>query len=146
MPDKSFEHSILFERVNADGDTIWVPVVEVTLINASGERYDLPLLFDTGASVTTLRRELYPLLGVPSWDVGDPQDVGTAGGEDPVTMYQYDDASLELFGTRVDCTIQLAPLGQNPLYVGLLGRNGVYDAFGFGFWESDHTLFVTEAP
>lgn len=146
MPDKSFEHSVSFEQVDTPDGTVWIPVVEVTLINASGQRYDLPLLFDTGATVTTLRRELYPLLDIASWDVGEPEEVGTAGGEDPVTMYRYDDASLELFGTTVDCPIQLAELGDNPLYVGLLGRDGVYDAFGFGFWECDHTLFVTPTP
>jgi hypothetical protein len=34
----------------------------------------------------------------------------------------------------------------NPLFHGLLGRETVFNEFGFGFWESTHELFVTTSP
>jgi len=146
MPaDKSFEHSVPFRQVPVNGRTIWLPLVTVSLIQADGNRVTLPLLFDTGASKVTLRHDLYPILGVAAWDAGSPIDMNTAGGAAPVTAYEYR-ATLEFLGKSADCPILLTPLPQNPLYVGLFGREGMFDEFGFGFWESTHELHVTTTP
>ena len=146
MPDKTFEHTIPFEQVIINsGNTVSLPLIEVHLLRADGSRVRLPLLFDTGASVTTLRRHLYPLLDVPSWDSGLPQDVGTAGGARPVRAYRYQ-ARLEILGRTVQCPVNLQDLPQNPVYVGLFGREAVFQQFGFGFWESSSELYVTLKP
>jgi hypothetical protein len=69
MADKTFEHTIAFYQVTTpNGVVVAFPIVTVTLIQPNGNRVHLPLIFDTGASVTTLRHDLYPLLGLPSWD------------------------------------------------------------------------------
>lgn len=121
---------------------MWVPIVTVNLLQPNGSRIALPLLFDTGASTTTLRHDLYPLLGVGSWDSGDPMDTLTAGGAEPVKAYRYR-AMVELLGKVVECPIHLQILPTNPLYVGLLGREKVFEEFGFGFWEKTHDLYCT---
>jgi len=83
MPDRSFEHTIGFYEVQTPNGLVVLPLITVTLVQPSGTRVDLPLMFDTGASVTTLRDDLYPLLGVPSWDSGVPLQSATAGGVAP---------------------------------------------------------------
>jgi hypothetical protein len=114
------------------------------LIQPNGNRIDLPLIFDTGASVTTLRHDLYYLLGVPSWDSG--QSVGTQTAAGGVTVYEYT-ATLEFFGKSVTCPVHLADrFPANPLYLGLFGRATIFEQFGFGFWENAHELYVTTAP
>ena len=143
MPDKSFEHTIRFYQ--PPGQAAWIPLVTVNLVQANGNRVSLPLIFDTGASVTTLRHDLYPLLGVPSWDSGEPQETQTAGGPDLVRIYRYQ-ATLEFLGKTAQCPIDLAVLPQNPFYLGLFGREQIFDNFGFGFWESTHELYVTVNP
>jgi len=146
MPDKTFEHSVQFYQIQTNGaETIWLPLITVNLIQPSGSRIGLPLLFDTGASVTTLRHDLYPLLGVPSWDSGVPIQTLTAGGADPVQAYRYQ-ATLEFLGKVVQCPVNLQVLPQNPLYVGLFGRDQIFQEFGFGFWERSHELYVTLNP
>ncbi len=146
MPDKAFEHIIRFYQGKTDGGTtVWIPLVTVYLIQPNGNRVALPLMFDTGATVTTLRHDLYPLLGVPSWDAGVPQQTLTAGGTAPVPAYRYD-AVLEFLGKAVQCPIHLQVLPQHPLYLGLFGREQIYQEFGFGFWERTHELYVTSNP
>lgn len=146
MPTREFEHTLQFHRVQTDsGATIWLPLITVNLIQADGNRVALPLLYDTGASVTTLRHDLYPLLGVPSWDSGEFCEAVTAGGETPVPAYRYH-ATLELLGKEVRCPVHLQILPRNPLYVGLFGREQIFQEFGFGFWESAHALYVTLNP
>lgn len=145
MPNKSFEHTIRFYEVQTPQGSVWLPLVTVTLIQPSGNRVGLSLLFDTGASTTTLRHDLYVLLGVPSWDAGELRQVGTAGGAQPVPAYRYP-ATLELFGKVVECPVHLQVLARNPLYVGLLGREQLFEAFGFGFWESAQELYATATP
>ena len=145
MVDKSFELSIPFYQVATPTGTIGFPLVTVTLVQANGTRVSLPLLFDTGASVTTLRDDLFPLFGVPSWDSGQRQQTLTAGGIAPVDVYRYE-ATLEVFGKTIICPIQLAQLPRNPLYVGLLGRDTLFTEFGFGFWERIQELYVTSTP
>jgi|SRR5436309_267733 len=142
MPDKSFEHVIPFHHVQPQN--IWLPLVTVTLIPAQGPPVDLPLLVDTGASVTTLPHDLYALLGVPAWDSGQPVATQTAGG--PVPVYQYQ-ANLEFLGKTVACPIQLnSQIPQHPLFVGLFGRETIFEQFGFGFWESAHEIYITLNP
>ena len=120
-----------------------MPVVTVTLVQPNGNRVSLPLMFDTGASVTTLRADLYPLLGVPSWDSGTPLHTTTASGVEPCYGYR---ATLELCGKSVDCPVNLLQMPANPLYVGLFGRAEIFESFGFGFWESNRELYLTLTP
>jgi hypothetical protein len=144
MPTKDFDRIVRFyEYRNPNGASFWLPLVGVTLILPDGNRISLSLLFDTGASVTTLRNDLYPLLGLQSWDQGQPMQTATASNV--VTAYQYN-ATFEIFGKTINCPIHLLPLPTNPLYHGLLGRDNVFNEFGFGFWESTHELFITENP
>ncbi|MBI3075720.1 MAG: retropepsin-like domain-containing protein [Deltaproteobacteria bacterium] len=146
MPDKAFEHVIPFRRAQThSGETIWLPLVLVDLVQGSGSKTSLPLLFDTGASVTVLRRELHHLLGVPSWDSGPMVATETAGGSAPVPAYQYE-ATLEFLGKSVRCPVHLMELPPNPLYVGLFGRKLIFQEFGFGFWEGTRELYVTVTP
>jgi len=146
MPDKAFEHTVRFYEIPTNtGPTKWLTLISATLIRADGTRVILPLLFDTGASVTTLRHDLFPLLGVPSWNSGEPQAVVTAGGAAPVTAYRYQ-ATLELFGKAVRCPVHLQILPPNPLFVGLFGRDQIFEQFGFGFWERTQELYVTLNP
>lgn len=142
---KSFQHTVRFLKIQTSGGQVVLPVVTVILIQPSGKRVGLPLLFDTGASVTTLRKDLFPLLGLTRWDSGMPAETLTAGGANPVRVYRYQ-ARIEFFGKAVDCPVQLAELPRNPLYQGLLGREGVFREFGFGFWESTTELFATLTP
>lgn len=139
MPDKTFEHTIGFELTRR------LPLIEVNLLRPDGSRVGLSLLFDTGASVTTLRSDLYHLLDVPSWDSGVPQQVATAGGAASVQAYRYQ-VNLELLGKTVQCPVHLQELPQNPLYSGLLGRDTIFQHFGFGFWESSSELYATLNP
>ncbi len=143
MLAKDFEHIIRFFECPVNGRPIWLPLVSVTLITPSQNRVSLPLLFDTGASVTTLRADLYPMLGLQSWDQGLRVDIGTAGGMAVAYEYTY---SLEILGKTIECPIQLAQMPPNPLFNGLLGRDTVFDQFGFGFWEGVHELYATSTP
>ena len=145
MPSKNFERSVKFyEGKTKNGTSVWLPLVDVSLITPSNSRISLPLLFDTGASVTTLRADLYPLLGLGSWNEGLRVQTNTGGGQ--VDAYQST-ATIEVFGKSIQCPIQLLQtLPLHPLFCGLLGRDTVFNEFGFGFWESTHELFVTEIP
>jgi hypothetical protein len=146
MPVKNFEQVVRFYEARQDpnGPSVWLPLVDVTLITPANSRVSLPLLFDTGASVTTLRADLYPILGLQSWDQGIRVETDTAGGRTAVYRYTY---TLEIFGKTIDCPIHLASeLPYHPLFVGLLGRDTVFNQFGFGFWESTHELYLTPTP
>ncbi len=146
MPHKTFEQIISFHNVQTNtGATIWLPLITVNIVEPSGNRISLPLLFDTGASTTTLRHDLYPLLGLSSWDSGIPQSTLTAGGANPVPAYRYQ-ATLEILGKAIQCPVHLQILPQNPLYLGLLGREQIFEEFGFGFWEKTHELYLTLNP
>ena len=146
MTTRSFEHTVRFyETRTTAGESISFPIVTVALVQPDGTRITLPLLFDTGASVTTLRHDLFPLLGLSSWDVGAVQNVSTAGGENPVEAYRYE-VRLEFFGKEVQCPIHLQKLPRSPLYQGLFGREQIFEEFGFGFWEGAKELYVTLQP
>jgi len=146
MPVKNFEQIVRFYEVPQapSGTSIWLPLVNVTLVTPANSRISLSLLFDTGASVTTLRADLYPILGLQSWDQGIRVKTDTAGGITDVYQYNY---TLEIFGKTIDCPIHLAlKLPNHPLFVGLLGRDTVFNEFGFGFWENTHELYITSGP
>jgi len=144
MPDKTFERVVrFFQYQDPNGQLMGFPRVDITLITASSNRIFLSLLFDTGADFTTLRADFYPILGLHSWDEGQRVDISTIGG--PSVAYQYT-ATLEIFGKIITCPIHLAQMPSNPFYSGLLGRNTVFNEFGFGFWESTNELYVTGNP
>ena len=146
MPAKDFEQAILFREFQPDPNrpSIWLPLLEVTLVSPTYGPNNLLLYLDTGASVTTLKAELYPLIGLQRWDEGQPVQTSTGGGG--VTVYQYT-ATLQIFGKTIVCPIHLsASLVTLPPFVGLLGRDTVFEEFGFGFWEGTHELYVTGNP
>ena len=144
MPTKDFERVLRFiERHDQNGNSIFFPVIAITLTTPQGNQIGLSLLFDTGASVTTLRSDLYPMLGLQSWDQGERVDTDTASGR--VNAYKYR-ATLEIFGKLIDCPIHLIQMPPNPLFHGLLGRDTIFNEFGFGFWESTHELYITTNP
>lgn len=146
MPTKDFEHTIRFHQVTSNnGEIISIPIVTVDIIQDGGNRVTLPLIFDTGASVTTLRHDLYPVLGLSSWDVGELVETQTAGGPDPVKAYRYQ-ANIGFLGKNIQCTIHLQILPQNPLFVGLFGRRDIFQEFGFGFWERSGELYINSNP
>jgi len=58
MISKDFDQSIKFYEIHQSGKSEWVPIVEVALLVFGGRRITLPLLFDTGASITSLRADL----------------------------------------------------------------------------------------
>ena len=144
MLSKYFEQTIRFYEQQVNGNSIWLPLVDVILITPTNNRISLSLLFDTGASVTTLRAELYQLLGLNSWDQGQRVDTGTGGGVVPTYRYY---STLELFGKTIPCPIHLiSQLPPNPLFSGLLGRESIFREFGFGFWENVNKLYITSNP
>ena len=145
METKDFEHLInFFEHHKPDWEVIYLPLIEVTVV-IPDSRTTLSLLFDTGATSATLRNDLYPILGLSSWDEsGNPIPVAGIGGNQ--WAYQYT-ATVEIFGKVISsCPIKLMQLPHNPFYSGLLGRDTIFDEFGFGFWEITKELYVTENP
>jgi hypothetical protein len=144
MISKDFERTIRFHEIKIGGNSVWLPIVEVILLTPGASRIALPLFFDTGASVTTLRAEFHPLLGLTSWDQGTPVDTDTGGGRTVAYGYR---AELEIFGKIINCPIHLLQtLPYHPLFCGLLGRDTIFEQFGFGFWESTHELYITANP
>jgi len=145
MVSKNYDHTINFRRVRGPGGNIFTfPIVEITLITSVGKKRILPLLFDTGASFTTLIHTLHPLLGLKSWDEGQAVQTTTANRSTTVYSYMVD---LELFGKVIRCPVHLSQgIQNNPIYMGLLGRNTIFNEFGFGFWENSQELYVTANP
>jgi hypothetical protein len=142
MHTKNFERVIPFRLVPAL--QISYPLLEITLVSPDGRRTRLSLLFDTGSSVTTLRAEFFELLGLQRWDEGRPVEPATGGGQ--ITVYEYT-ATIELFGKVITCPVWLNDrFPSNPYFVGVLGRDTVFNEFGFGYWESTCELYVTENP
>ena len=142
MVSKNFDQVIKFRHILNNGHIFHFPIVEVSFF-PNGIKTNIPLLFDTDASTTTLRADLFPILGLQSWNQGVPVNAATASGI--ATVYQYQ-TTIEIFGKSINCPVFLTQLPHNPLYQGLLGRNTIFDEFGFGFWESAHELYVTANP
>ena len=143
MVSKTFEQVLRFHEFQTPRGSVWLPLIIVELIYGEGNRLAIPMIFDTGATTTTLRAEFAPFLGATTWTEGQPVSVATAGGE--VTAYRFV-ARLEVLGKVVECPVYLQQLPQNPFYHGLLGREAVFEHFGFGFWERDHQLLITASP
>ena len=143
MVSKDFEHTVHFFEIQDQTGSFFLPLVQVNLIGPQQNRIQLSLIFDTGADITSLRSDLYPLLGLTAWDVGTRRTMTGASGS--FDAYEYP-ATLEVFGKIINCPIQLIPMAHNPVYHGLLGRNAIFQEFGFGFWESSHDLYVTLNP
>ena len=143
MIDKVFEQILPFRAVQTTTGPKALPIITVQLIRGEGKRVTIRMLFDTGASTTVLRRDFAHLLGAKSWTDGEPVSVATAGGTR--TAYKFI-ARLEVLGKAIECPVHLMDLPDNPFYMGLLGREVVFEHFGFGFWESDRQLLVTVNP
>lgn len=144
METKNFENSVKFTRALFGGQIYWLPIVTVDVIGRTGKAYPLPFLFDTGATFTMLKADLYPIFGLSSWDDGGIKVEVAMSSK--IFNYQYD-ATLEIFGKQITCPIHLTQgLQAHPLYSGLLGRDTIFKEFGFGFWESVHELYVTKNP
>lgn len=145
MPPKNFEQVISFyEHQLPNGDVKYFPLVTVTFITPPNNRFSLSLLFDTGADYTTLRYNFFHVLGLNSWDEGQRIDLGGVGGSSDAYLST---GTLEVFGKTISCPILLTNrMAPNPLINGLLGRNTVFNEFGFGFWENTKELYVTPNP
>lgn len=144
MHVKNFERVVrFFEHQLPNGNVIYLPLVEVTFITPNNSRISLSLLFDTGADFTTLRSDFYYILGLNSWDQGQRNDVAGIGGVREAYRYT---GSIEIFGKIIRCPILLVQMPPNPLVNGLLGRDTVFNEFGFGFWENTKELYVTASP
>ena len=84
------------------------------------------------------------MLGLTSWDQGQRVDTSAAGGQ--IDAYRYEGITFEVLGKTITCAINLIPMPMHPLFSGLLGRETIFNEFGFGFWENTHELFVTRNP
>ena len=138
MPLISFERTILFTEVPSRRR--WFPIVEVTFIKSDGQRYILPLLFDTGASCIMLRPE-YAWLFPPSTS---PVPIAAVGHSNSISCPRTS-GQIEFLGVSMDCSIILSLIPPNPLWAGLFGRE-CFQQFGFGFWESTNKLYETLQP
>jgi predicted aspartyl protease len=136
MPVKSFEHVIPFTQARGEG---WLPIVSVGFISSNGSEYELPLLFDTGATEIILPPEF-----VEDFPPGEPAQANVGGAKQPAIGI-LTNATVEFMGHRMKCEILLLDLPANPLRAGLFGR-GCFKPFGFGFWESTRELYVTSEP
>ncbi len=143
MVSKTFEQILRFHEFQTPKGSLWLPLITVELIYGEGNRLAIPMIFDTGATTTTLRAEFAPFLGAATWTEGEPVSVATAGGE--FTAYKFA-ARLEVLGKVLECPVYLQELPPSSFYHGLLGREAVFQHFGFGFWERDHELLITASP
>lgn len=139
MREEQFEQRIPFKGIPAAGGTDWLPVIKARV-----EGRKLPLLFDTGASTTMLHRDLYPVLGVNHWTDGQAIQTQAVGGNQPA--HRFTDVEIEFLGKQIRCPVHLGVLPTSAHFVGLFGRETLFEEFGFGFWESDHSLLVTLNP
>ena len=105
--------------------------------------FNIPLLFDTGASITTICADYYQILGLNSWDEGERTITTGVGGEIEAYLYSF---TFEISGKRITAPVQLIQMDPHPLWGGLLGREAVFREFGFGFWESTKELYITSDP
>lgn len=143
MVSKTFEQILRFHEFQTPRGLVSYPLITVELIYGEGNRLAIPMIFDTGATTTTLRAEFAPLLGARVWTDGQPVIVATGGGE--ITAYRFT-ARLEVLGKVLECPVNFQELPWSEWYHGLLGRETVFEHFGFGFWERDHELLITASP
>lgn len=100
-----------------------------------------PLLFDTGASQVVLARPIGVMLGITKSGPGIPQYSNTANGVARGMLYEG--VQIEVFGKKVLCPVVLLPTQFPSFYQGLLGRQALYQYFGFGFWEKESKLYIS---
>lgn len=144
MISKVFDQRVPFYEFQTANGSVWLPLVTIKIMPEQGHPVAIPVMFDTGATSTTLRSDLAPLFGASTWTEGDQVECNTAGGQ--VNMYRFD-ARLEVLGKRLSCPVYLTDtLPPHPAYQGCLGREGIFEHFGFGFWEKDLQLLVTSHP
>ena len=146
MPiEKAFDRSIPFlSRVLSDGRSVFEPIVKVKMTRPGVRPFELPMLLDTGAEVTIVRHIFALPLGLVSWKSGQRAEAGTASGV--AEMYRYDDVQIEVFGKSFSCPVYLMDIPFDPLHQGLLGREIIFERFGFGFWERTRELLVSDNP
>ena len=135
---KTFERTIPFKAVYRHG---FLPLVRVKFLPPNVDPFTLSLVFDTGATQITLRRDYQ------EWfPQGIAVEANVAGsieaGEGTETM-----STVEVFGqTLQNRKILFMDLGEpSPLFAGLFGRD-CFKPFGFGFWESANEFYVTLKP
>lgn len=142
MVERVFERVLNFRRVQTPKGPVWLPLITVELLYSEEKRLRIPMLFDTGASTTVLECGFATLLGAESWTDGEPENVATPGGT--CMAYRFT-AQLEVLGKILECPVNLMDF-DFPGCAGLLGREAIFEHFGFGFWESDHQLLITTNP
>lgn len=136
---KTFTEIIEFTPVSDDDSgERWFPIVEVALVQPTGRRVPLQLLFDTGATQITMRAD-YAFLFTNL----EKQWFQTPDGE--VEGKIAKNQTIEFLGVAVRCDIGLLENFPDRVYVGLFGRD-CFKSFGFGFWESERELYVTLKP
>lgn len=143
MPVKNFELVLPFqEYYKPDGELIYLPLVKVT-ITTTNSSTEHSLMFDTGAEKTILNSNRFPILGLSSWDEGEQVTVGGVGGYQIGYQYTF---TLKIFEKDIISPIILLEIQDHPLIQGILGRDTIFNEFGFGFWESYKELYVTKNP
>ena len=145
MVSKTFELTVPFTQ-GRDPDTgqkYWLPILMVTITGQDGSDIQVPLLFDTGASFTTFKHSMAPMLFGGAWDSGQPRKRAIPSGSADVYTRQ---ATFELFGKQITCSVDIMKMSDHPLFLGLLGRDQVFDKFGFAIWEGERELYVTLTP
>lgn len=143
---KVFEGDLTFKPVTGTEEVSWIPVVYGDFAFPGTDYVRISLLFDTGADCITLDKELYPLFGLRSWDDGgEPYSSNGTGGSVDCWRYYL---TVSLLGKTINrCPVDLQDMGKiNGDFHGLLGREVIFDHFGFGFWEKTHKLFYTLNP
>jgi hypothetical protein len=135
MPAKSFETTIPFVKIAGNG---WEPVILVTFLRPRAPNLELALLFDTGADRIVLQ---------PSWEdcfenLEDTTFGGLGGIDQPG---KHTAGRIQLLGQIVDCDIGFTKMTERTWMQGVFGRE-CFKAFGFGFWEKSHELYVTVKP
>jgi hypothetical protein len=134
--DKSFEHVIDFIP---DGK-LWQPVVSVTFLRAGALDLSFPLLFDTGASQICLSSDCEEFF--PDSKLEDCTFDGIGGASIPG---KHTAGQIRFLGRVIDCDIGFAKMKEHSWMRGVFGRE-CFSAFGFGYWEADHRLYVTVKP
>jgi hypothetical protein len=135
---KDFTEIIKFTPIpDAEGEQ-WFPIVEISIVKATGRRIPLQLLFDTGATQIIIRAD-HSHLFTGLEDAWFNTSYGKVKGK--IAKGQ----TIEFLGVTTTCDIGLLPNFPEHVFVGLFGRD-CFSPFGFGFWESAHELYVTLKP
>jgi hypothetical protein len=117
------------------------PVVPVRVYNVrDGSRsLDLTMLLDSGADTTCFPSEIARRLGV---DLSSLQVRTMRGVSGTASTYRHEGVLVTLANTMMRCPVIFVP----GLSVFLLGREGVFDAFVFGFEQIAGNIHVRVSP